>query len=221
MEKQTLHDHSEDHHGANQHHNAHHAGHHHAGHHHDFKGIDQWVSRLDNPEREKKQLPKEVIAKLQLQDNQVVADIGAGTGYFAIRIAKAYPQVRVLAADSEHEMVDYLKSQSTAQSLANLEPILIDPAKPTLPVKADLALIVDTLHHIDNRVDYLKSLVGNMAPGSRVAIIDYAIEAAEGPPPDFRLPAAQVVEEFKQVGYALKQEFGFLPNQYFLVFEEG
>lgn len=230
MEKQTLNNHSGDHHGANQHHDGHYAGHHaghhsaghghgHGGHHHDFKGIEEWVRRLDNPEREKKQLPNEVIAKLQLQDNHVVADIGAGTGYFAIRIAEAYPHLRVLAADSEQEMVDYLATQSTVRKLANLEPVIIDPANPKLPVKADLALIVDTLHHIDNRVDYLHALSENMESGSRIAVIDYATEAAEGPPPEFRLPAVQVVEDFKQIGYSLKQEFGFLPNQYFLIFE--
>jgi ubiquinone/menaquinone biosynthesis C-methylase UbiE len=191
-----------------------------AGHHHEFKGIEQWINHLDNPEREKKQLPTEVIVRLGLQRYDVVADIGAGTGYFAIRIAEAYPQVRVIAADSEPEMIDYLKAQATARKIANLEPVIIDPSKPHLPVKANLALIVDTLHHIDHRVEYLKFLGKNMAPGSRIAVIDYPTESRDGPPPELRIPIVEVVDELKQAGYTLEQNMKLLPNQYFLIFKQ-
>lgn len=198
---------------------GHHAGHQ-AGHHHDFKGIEQWVNRLDNPEREKKQRPHEVIAHLGLQNNDVVADIGAGTGYFALRIAAAYPQVRVIAADPEPEMVDYLHSQATARNLANLAPLLIDPAQPHLPVQANLVLMVDTLHHIDNRVEYLQCLSKHLATGARIAIIDYSLASPEGPPADYRIPVVALIGELKEIGYALVQEINLLPNQYFLIFEQ-
>lgn len=194
--------------------------HHQAGHHHAFNGIEAWIARLSNPEREKKQRPNEVITKLGLQNHDIIADIGAGTGYFALRIAEAYPQVKVIAADSEPEMIGYLQTQSIERKLTNLEPILIDPAKPQLPSRANLALIVDTLHHIHNRVEYLNTLKENMAPGSRIAIIDYSIEAVEGPPADHRLPMAKVVEELNQVGYSLEHDFKLLPNQYFLIFKQ-
>ena len=198
---------------------GHHA--HHAGHHHDFKGIEQWISRLDNPERAKKQRPDEVIAQLGLQPNDVVADIGAGTGYFAIRIAAAYPQVSVIAADPEPEMVDYLKSQAAARNLANLEPVIIDPTQPSLPVKTNLALLVDTFHHIDHRVEYLNFLRKNMATGSRIAVIDYPLDAPEGPPADYRVPIVKFVDELQQAGYLLAQEIKLLPNQYFLIFKQA
>lgn len=214
MNKQEHNNHTNHAHGGH----AHHA--HHAGHHHDFKGIEQWINRLDHPERAKKQRPDEVIAQLGLQNNDVVADIGAGTGYFAIRIAEAYPQVSVIAADPEPEMVDYLKSQSVERNLTNLEPVIIDPFKPSLPVKATLALMVDTLHHIENRVEYLKLLCGNMAPSARIAVIDYSIEASEGPPAAHRIAISRIVDEFKQVGYKLQEDLKFLPNQYFLIFKE-
>lgn len=193
---------------------------HHMGDHHGFQGIERWVNHLNNPEREKKQLPDEIIAKLQLQSNDVIIDLGAGTGYFAIRIAQAYPQVRVIAADAEPEMIAYLKDQAKQRQLDNLEPITIDPAKPNLPVKANLALIVDTLHHIPNRVEYLKHLKGNMLRGSRIAVIDYPLESIEGPPADHRISMAEVVDALKQVGYALEQDLKFLPNQYFLIFKQ-
>lgn len=204
-----------DHHGHNRH------GHNHHGHnHHGFTGIEQWIARLDNPAREEKQFPNQVIAKLQLMENDVVADIGAGTGYFALRMAEAHPQVRVLAADAEPEMIAYLKSQSVKRKLANLEPVLIDPAKPVLPVKADLAFIVDTYHHIHNRIEYLKALGENLAPGARIAIIDYPLEAPEGPPADHRVSITDVIAELKQVEFVLDQQHEFLPNQYFLIFKQ-
>ena len=187
----------------------------------EFKNLEQWIARLDNPEREKKQLPNEVIAKLELQQNDVVADIGAGTGYFALRIAAAYPHVTVIAADSEPEMVAYLQYQAAERKLDNLEAIVIDPAGPVLPVKANAALTVNTYHHIDNRVEYLKRLGGSMAPGARIAVIDFNMESPEGPSPEHRVPTAKVVEEFEQAGYVLEGEWKFLPFQFFLVFRQA
>lgn len=192
-----------------------------AGHHQRFTGIEAWIHKLENPEREKKQLPGEVIEKLGLQRNDVVVDIGAGTGYFAFRIAAAYPQVRVFAADAQQEMVDYLQSQSSVRKLSNLEPVRVDPFRPELPVKANFALLVDTLHHIHDRVAYLRFLRESMVPGSRIAVIDYPKEAPEGPPDDHRLPIVEVVDEFRQVGYTLEQALNFLPNQYFLIFKQA
>ena len=187
----------------------------------EFKNLEQWIARLDNPEREKKQLPNEVIAKLELQDNDVVADIGAGTGYFALRIATTYPQVTVIAADSEPQMVAYLQYQAEERKLDNLEAIVIDPAGPVLPVKANVALTVNTYHHIDSRVEYLKHLLGNMAPCARIAVIDFNMESPEGPPAEHRVPTAQVVEEFKQAGYVLAEDCQLLPFQYFLIFKQA
>jgi thioredoxin reductase/2-polyprenyl-3-methyl-5-hydroxy-6-metoxy-1,4-benzoquinol methylase len=200
-------------------HDTHHG--HHSGHHHAFTGIERWLQALENPERDTSQRPDEVIANLGLQPNDIVVDVGAGTGYFAIRIARAYPQVRVIAADAQQEMIDYLQSQSKERNLTNLEPVMIDPGRPELPVRANLALLVNTLHHIDERGVYLKHLNKSMAPGARIAIIDYTIEAPEGPPADHRIPAEEVCDDLKQAGYALELDLKFLPNQYFLIFKQA
>jgi thioredoxin reductase/SAM-dependent methyltransferase len=194
---------------------------HHAGHHHLFSGgIERWLKALEGPERDKSQRPDEVIAQLGLQPNDVVVDIGAGTGYFALRIAEAYPQVRVVAADAQLEMIDYLASQAQERKLTNLDSVVIDPAKPELPVRANLALLVNTLHHIDDRGAYFNHLNGTLARGARIAIIDYGLEAAEGPPADHRISAEAVRDELMQAGYMLEQDLTFLPNQYFLIFKQ-
>jgi SAM-dependent methyltransferase len=188
------------------------------GHHHGFQDIEKWIAILDNPERDKKQFPDEVIARLEIQANDLIADIGAGTGYFAIRIATAYPQAQVFAVDTEHEMVEYLQSQSKQRKLANLVPVLIDPSRPQLPSKLNLALMVDTLHHIADRRAYLACLKESMALGSRIAVIDYRQAAPEGPPAHFRIPVDELVEEFRSIGYELESDINLLPNQFFLVF---
>lgn len=195
-----------------------HSHHDHHGGHHTFSGIEGWIQRLDNPDREKKQRPREVIEKLDLHKGDVVADIGAGTGYFALRIAQAYPQVRVIAADAQREMVDYLKTQVKARDLTNLEPVVIDSVKPKLPVKADLVLLVDTLHHIADRTQYLSYLKESMAPGSRIAVIDYAKDAPEGPADQHRIAKEDVARDLEQIGYMLELDLKLLPNQYFVIF---
>lgn len=192
---------------------------HHMGH-HTFRGIKAWIQRLDNPEREEKQRPHEVIEKLDLHDGDVTADVGAGTGYFALRIAAAHPHVRVIAADAQREMVDYLETQVEARGLANLEPVVIHPARPSLPVKADLALLVDTLHHIPDRAQYFSHLRESMVPGARIAVIDYAKDAPEGPPDQHRIAKEDVVRDLEQVGYTLEMDLKFLPNQYFVIFRQ-
>ena len=189
--------------------------------HHTFRGIEDWIQRLDNPEREKKQRPHEVIEKLDLHAGDVVADVGAGTGYFALRIAQAYPQVRVIAADAQREMVDYLETQVEARGLANLEPVVIDSVIPKLPVKADLALMVDTLHHIADRAQYLSYLKESMAPGSRIVVIDYAKDAPEGPPVQHRVSKEDVTRDLEQAGCRLEMDLKFLPNQYFVIFKQA
>ena len=78
---------------------------------------------------------------------------------------------------------------------------------------------MNTLHHIDDRVAYLAHLNKSMAPGARIAVIDYTSEAPEGPPADHRIPAETVSDELKQAGYALELDLKFIPNQYFMIFK--
>jgi hypothetical protein len=82
----------------------------------------------------------------------------------------------------------------------------------------DLALVVDTYHHIPNRAAYFRDLTKALTSSGRVAIIDFRKESPDGPPPEFRFEAAQIVEEMTRAGYRLDVDHGFLPRQHFLVF---
>lgn len=190
-------------------------------HRHDFAGAEHWAKVFDDPARDAWQKPHQVIEALKLVPGAVVADIGAGTGYFAVRLAHMIPQGRVYAADIEPDMVKYLGERARKSGLKNLIPVQASPDDAKLPAPVDLALLVDVYHHIEQRDAYFKRLAGMLKPGGAVAIIDFTLESPVGPPRDARMPATQVKAEMQRAGYALAAEHAFLPNQYFLVFKPG
>ena len=188
-------------------------------HQHGFGGAEHWAKVFDDPARDAWQKPHEVIQALKLAPDAVVADIGAGTGYFAVRLAHMTPQGRVYAVDTEPDMVKYLGERAQKSGAKNLLPVLGAPADPKLPGKVDLVLMVDVYHHIDQRAAYFRKLAGSLKPGGAVAIIDFTKESPVGPPPSSRIAAGEVKAEMKAAGYELATEHAFLPNQYFLVFK--
>jgi SAM-dependent methyltransferase len=187
-------------------------------HEHSFADAEQWSKVFDDPERDAWQKPHEVIRALALRPDAVVADIGAGTGYFSARLAHMLPKGRVYAVDTEPGMVKHVYERAKKEGLRNLTAIPASPDNPRLPVKADLILFVDVYHHVDDRERYFARLRASLRPGGRVAIIDFRPDSPRGPPKQARVPPEQVKAEFARTGYALEAEHGFLPNQYFLVF---
>lgn len=189
------------------------------GYHKDFKGIDYWVKVFDDPKRDKWQMPEKVVSALKVEPKQIVADIGAGTGYFSFRIAKSQPSAKVYAADVEKEMVDYLAKTVKERAIPNVIPFQIQAGTPDLPERIDLALVVDTYHHIDDRASYFKELRSRLRPNGRVAIIDFTMASPEGPPKKHRILKDDVVKELAAAGFHLDKEVNELPYQYFLIFK--
>jgi predicted methyltransferase len=187
-------------------------------HQHSFSGAEQWAHVFDDPKRDDWQKPHEVIQALSLKPDAVIADIGSGTGYFAVRFANMVPQGRVYGVDIEPDMVKYLAERAKREKRDNVVAIAGAPDDPRLPEKADLILMVDVFHHIEDRARYFRKLRASLKPGGRVAIIDFRIDAPEGPPKAARVAPERVIAELKGAGYALSQQHQFLPNQYFLVF---
>jgi predicted methyltransferase len=188
-------------------------------HDHSFSGAEHWAKVFDDPQRDAWQKPHEVIQALKLKQESVVADIGAGTGYFAVRFAHMVPKGRVYAVDAEPDMVKYLADRAKRSGLGNLTPVQAQPGDPKLPGKVDLAILVDVYHHIDNREQYFRRLQDSLKPGGRLAVIDFRLDSPVGPPRAARIAAEQVKTELQAAGYRLSEEHGFLPNQYFLVFQ--
>jgi len=186
---------------------------------HRFSGAEHWARVFDDPARDTWQKPHEVIEALALAPDAAVADIGSGTGYFAVRLAHFVPKGRVYGVDTEPDMVKYLAERAQRDGLANLESVAGRPDDPRLPAKVDLALLVDVYHHIDKREAYFSKLRASLKPGARLAIIDFRLDAPDGPPRSARIAPERVKAELARAGYAPVKEHDFLPNQYFLVFE--
>jgi SAM-dependent methyltransferase len=187
-------------------------------HDHSFGDAEKWARVFDDPARDAWQKPHEVIRALAPAANAVVADIGAGTGYFAVRFAHMVPKGRVYAVDTEPDMVKHLAARARKEGLRNLVAVAGAPDDPRLPAKADLVVLVDVYHHIENRERYFGRLRASLSAGGRVAIIDFRLDSPEGPPKAARIAPDQVRAELARAGYALEREHAFLPYQYFLVF---
>jgi predicted methyltransferase len=187
-------------------------------HDHSFAGSERWAKVFDDPKRDAWQKPHEVIQALALKPDAVVADIGSGTGYFAVRFAHMVPRGKVYGVDTEPDMVKYLADRAKRERLANLTAVQAAPGDPKLPEKADLVVLVDVYHHIDGRERYFQKLRTSLNPGARVAVIDFRMDSPEGPPKAARIAPEQVKAELGRAGYRLEREHAFLPNQYFLVF---
>ncbi len=189
------------------------------GYQHSFEDAKKWAMVFDDPARDAWQKPDEVLNALHLQRTDRVADLGAGTGYFSVRIAKLVPEGKLFSADIEPEMVRYLRERAHHENLNVLVPILASAESANLPEPVDLVLVVDTYHHIDNRIAYFSKLRASLRPNGRLAIVDFKADSPEGPPPEHRIPTEKVTSELEAAGYTLVATHSFLPKQYFLVFQ--
>jgi SAM-dependent methyltransferase len=199
----------------------------HAGHpgsgegfHRRFDDAEKWAKEFDNPERDAWQKPEEVLDALHLQPASRVADIGAGTGYFSVHIAKRVPEGKVFAADVEPDMVRYLGGRAEREHLGNLTPVQARTDAANLPEPVDLVLVVDTYHHIDDRTHYFAALQSSLRPGGRLVIIDFKADSPNGPPAPHRIPPERVTQELAAAGYTLADTIEFLPRQYVLIFKK-
>ncbi len=183
-----------------------------------FHDAEKWSKVFDDPARDEWQKPAQVIAAFKLAEDASVADIGSGTGYFAVRLAKAVPRGRVAGADLEADMVRFLNERAAREGLPNLASHLAAPEDPRLPAAVDLTLVVDTYHHIANRSRYFERLKKSLKQGGRVAIVDFKLDSPVGPPARHRIAPEQVRNEMERAGYRLLEAPDLLPYQYLLIF---
>lgn len=185
---------------------------------HSFNDAEAWADRFEDPARDSWQLPDSVVATLAVRDDMVIADIGSATGYFPTRFALACPNGYVIGADIEAEMVWFLNERSRRDEVPNLVSVLAAPDDPHLPMRVDLVFLCNTYHHIDGRVDYFTRLKEQLRPHGRVAVVDFRPSSHRGPP--HKLAPDAIESEMSEAGYVLVESHDFLPDQYFLVFEE-
>jgi ubiquinone/menaquinone biosynthesis C-methylase UbiE len=180
------------------------------------------VASMERAERDEWQKPDEVVKALDLKNGEVVADIGAGTGYFSRRLAKAVaPDGKVYAVDIAADVLGYLKERADKENLHNIVTIVSREDDAMLPAgAADLAFFCDVTHHIADRVNFYRKLATGLKPHAQMAIIDYPPESPHKPhKPEEHVPRAQAISEAEEAGFRYVKEFKFLPYHYFLIFE--
>ncbi|MBI5375239.1 MAG: methyltransferase domain-containing protein [Candidatus Schekmanbacteria bacterium] len=188
---------------------------------HPPRSLDGYIKMLESSDRGTWQMPQRVVESLVIKDGDVVADIGAGSGYFTGFFSKAVGKNgKVYACDIEKGMIDYLGERVIKEKLDNVSPVLCKPDDPMLPeASVDLIFICDTYHHIGNRDAYISLLMKYLKPGGRLVIVDFQKrETPEGPPVSMRIAREDIVKEITDAGFKLYADFYFLPYQYFLVF---
>lgn len=185
-----------------------------------FKDIECWVKMFEDPERDAWQKPAEVVEALNLRPGDVVADIGAGTGYFTRHFAVAVgASGKAIGLDIESGMVEYMREDAKKLNLKNYEARVVKTDDPELaPHSVDVIFLCNTYHHIENRVEYFKNVAKSLKPNGRVINVDFFKNTDFGPPRDHKLAKEVVLEEMKKAGYRLIKSHGFLPQQYFIEF---
>jgi ubiquinone/menaquinone biosynthesis C-methylase UbiE len=179
-----------------------------------------YIAALEDPGREAYQKPQEVMAALRIKNGEVIADIGAGSGYFTIRLSHHVgPTGRVYAVDINPEMIRHLHQRVRDMGLLNVSPILAIADDPFLPQPVDRFLIVNVWHHVENPADYLALMKKHLKPGGQVVIIDFhKRELPVGPPPGMKIAREDLLRQMQAHGFQLEREHTFLPYQYFLIF---
>jgi len=187
-----------------------------------FNEIQKWIDIFEDPARAEWQKPDEVVKKLELKPGDIIADIGAGTGYFTRLFAQAVGhEGKAIGLDIEPSMVEYMKEDAKKRGLTNYEAGVVKPDDAGLPSKSvDIIFICNTYHHIEDRVNYLKRLSKALKPNSRIVIVDFYKKPMPVGPQSIahKISEEDVKKEFKKAGYRLTKSLDFLPYQYYLEF---
>lgn len=180
------------------------------------------IGWLERTEREKEEAPSKAIDLLELAPDAVLADVGAGSGYYAFRIARRLPQGKVIAVDIQPEMLEFLRKESARQGVRNVQPHLgaVDDLK--LPAASlDAALLVDAYHEFDHPAEMLASLRAALKPKGRIYLIEFRAEDDAVPiKPLHKMTEVQARKEFAAAGFRFVVNKPDLPWQHLMVFEK-
>jgi protein-L-isoaspartate O-methyltransferase len=178
---------------------------------------------LERPEREEEEQPARLLKALRLKSGDVVADVGAGTGYHAFRMARLVgPRGKVLAVDIQEEMLDIIRRRMKRDKVANVEPVLGAEADPRLPAAAvDLILMVDVYHEFARPYEMTQALVRALKPGGRLVFVEFRLEDPDVPIKRVhKMSTRQVLKEMRPHPLRHLRTLDVLPWQHIIVFEK-
>lgn len=178
------------------------------------------ASWLERPEREREERTDLLLAALDLKPTDVVADIGAGTGFFTFLMAPEVPQGKVLAVDIQPEMIEYLNEGKVKKRQTNVQPVLGTESDPKLPANTvDLAILIDAYHEFSYPREMMSRIASALKPGGRVVLVEYRAEDPNVPIKELhKLSVVQATKELKAVGLKLLKNDKRLPQQHIMFF---
>jgi FkbM family methyltransferase len=179
-----------------------------------------WLERNDRQQEEGTDI---LLRELRLKPTDVVADIGAGTGYFAFQMSQLVPQGKVLAVDIQPEMIAYLKENKARNKAPNVEPILSTNRNPNLPPNSvDLVLIVDAYHEFDHPREMMRAIRNSLTPTGRLALVEYRAEDVNVPIKRIhKMTIEQARKEMAAVGLEFIESVESLPQQHLMFFRRA
>lgn len=177
---------------------------------------------LERPEREAEEKTSLLVKNLELAPDDVVADIGAGTGYFSFRMAELVPEGKVLAVDIQPEMLALIQEKKERLGVDNIELIQGEEKSPNLrPNTVDAVLFVDVYHELSYPLEMMQVIVEALKPGGRVYLVEYRMEDPSVPIKRLhKMSVDQAVKEMEYVGLTLTENRDMLPWQHFMIFEK-
>jgi SAM-dependent methyltransferase len=181
----------------------------------------QDLGMLEGPDREAWQRPDQIMDALGIGDGSVVADLGAGGGWFTVRLAKRVgPNGVVYAEDIQPQMIEAIQRRVQREGLRNVSTVLGAADHPSLPrERLDVALMVETFYEVEDRHSLLTNVRAALKPSGRLGIVEYRTDGGgPGPPREQRLPPAQVIRSAETAGFRFVRQEQFLPYQYLLIF---
>ncbi len=180
----------------------------------------QAAAWLNRPGRVQEEMPDAVVENMTLAPDHVVADIGAGSGYFSFRIARKVPDGKVLAVDIQQEMLDIIEARKAAENITNVEGVLGEIDDPRLPPNSiDAAIMVDAYHEFSHPFEMIDGIYEALRPGGRIFLLEYRGEDPNVPiRPLHKMTEEQVVREMSLFGLDWTDTLDFLPWQHMMIF---
>lgn len=180
-----------------------------------------YMKALEDPKRDEYQKPHEVLTALNIKPGEIIADIGAGTGYFTFRLAHHVgDKGKIYAVDVSPDMIRHINRRSRDAKATNVVAILAEPDDPLLSEQSvNRIFICDVWHHVENQTKYLSLMKKLLKPGGEIVMIDFhKKELPFGPPLQMKIAREDLLKQMEGNGFRLAKEHTFLPHQYFLVF---
>ena len=192
----------------------------HAHGHHRFEDAKKWAAIFEDDKREAWQRPGFIMDFAGIKNDSIIADIGSATGFFPIRLSARAHRGRVWGIDIEPTLVNYLNERAQREGVRDLYSILGTPTDPLIPEKVDFIFLINTYHHIGNRLAYFSNLKKSLKKKGKLVIVDFKKgDLPFGPKDEMKISYRMVKKELQAAGFTRQKHSLELEYQFLSVFE--